>query len=415
VLVVIGVVVLLGLPTFFGFFRHHSTVPASWSQAGGNAQHTGQAPVAPTGVTKVRWVTTLGGHVGDPVVGADGLLYVCTSQNKLYALDAGTGTVRWMQRNITLTTLFAGQSPHPSRSSVTYAQMNGKHGMVYCGSDNMRLFAYDALTGRQLWTAARESDGFGGSPDRLALEPDGNLYCVYGGVLTAYNGKTGRVRWTYTNNVRNAAGQRVLTSIIGSPTLSHDGAVHINKDALLIALDPATGKARWKFSRGKEGMIATPVIGADGTVYVCGQSGNLYAVDGQSGKLKWTNTYPREQIQVSPAIDAAGTLYFTSNGGRLRAVDGATGQERWSVKTLGIFHQPLISADGRLYVAGCASGPRKDFIYIVVYAIDSQTGSILATSPVLDSGKSAGDSQLAVGPDGTLYVGTWRGKVYALK
>lgn len=412
VLVLVGLVALLGLPTFLGFFRHHSTMPAAWAQAGGDAQHTGQAPVAPSGVMKVRWVTTLAGHVGDPVVGTDGLLYVSTSQKKLYALDAQTGKVRWAKRNITPKTAFEKPGPYPSCGPVAYAQMNGRHGTIYCGAEHEMLFAYDALTGSRQQIIAQKKTYFGNCPEPVVAS-DGTLYLVQGAVVAAYDGKTGRMRWRYSVASRDASGVLNVFSILGTPAIGHDGTVYINAHGL-TALDPVTGKERWRFTRGKEAMIPTPVVGADGTVYACGEHGNLYAVNGQNGKLKWSSAYPREQIHQPPAIDATGTLYFASNCGRLRAVDGATGQERWNVKTLGIFQQPLIGADGKLYVGGCGTGPRKDFIYTVVYAINSQTGGILATSPIIDAGKSGGSTQLAAGADGTLYVGTWQGKVYAL-
>lgn len=90
-----------------------------------------------------------------------------------------------------------------------------------------------------------------------------------------------------------------------------------------------TGEGRWRFS-GRGETFLFPV-GADGTVYVCGnlfegsvsQGGILYALDASSGLAQWWHESARECLPSATVID--GMIYLPYRG-----PDGTTLTAFWT-------------------------------------------------------------------------------------
>ena len=135
----------------------------------------------------------------------------------------------------------------------------------------------------------------------------------------------------------------------------------------------ATSSAPWSFQTGK-GIFSSPIVGADETVYI-GSADRKFRAIGRTGKLSW-EVETGEIIDSSGLLDDAGHLYFGSGDGKLYARDAATGKEVWtwtadSAKdTGGIINwfegNVAIGPDGTLFV------PNDNFR---VYAIDRLTGT----------------------------------------
>ena len=69
------------------------------------------------------------------------------------------------------------------------------------------------------------------------------------------------------------------------------------------------GTLKWRFGTGGQ-VNSSPAIGANGTIYVGSDDGNLYAIN-PDGTLDWkfsTGTY----VDSSPVIDSNGIIYFGS-------------------------------------------------------------------------------------------------------
>ncbi len=87
----------------------------------------------------------------------------------------------------------------------------------------------------------------------------------------------------------------------------------------------APGEAPWRYATGK-GIFSVPVVGEDGRVLVGSADRTFYAL-APDGSLAWS--FPTGEIIDSAASVAAdGTIYFGSGDGRLYALD-ADGNERW--------------------------------------------------------------------------------------
>lgn len=135
------------------------------------------------------------------------------------------------------------------------------------------------------------------------------------------------------------------------------------------------GRDLWVFPTGK-GIFSTPVVGADGTVYVGSASRFFYALDGATGALDW-RFETGEIIDSSALLDDQGRVYFGSGDGTLYALDAATGGEVWRFEAddpavnnalIRWFEGNVaIGLDGTLYA------PNDNFF---VYALDREDGTV---------------------------------------
>lgn len=209
---------------------------------------------------------------------------------------------------------------------------------------------------------------------------------------------SGRVRWT----------RRLEGNVTPGPALAADGTVYAASNAgTLHALDPATGRDRWRFDGGASygsDLSTTPAVLADGTVLWPGPKSTLYALDA-AGRLLWKEAFPG--FVLSPADRGDGRVYVADMAGTLRAIDvgAAAGGHRvaWSV-TLGrtSYGSPVVAPDGS-----------------VVSTVDDEVVG------VTDRGDSAVvrwrwrapaivEVSAAVAPDGTVVVGPNDDYVYGL-
>ena len=144
------------------------------------------------------------------------------------------------------------------------------------------------------------------------------------------------------------------------------------QDARSSVVPKLTGGAFWDFKTGK-GVFSSPIVGADGTVYVGSADRSFYAI-GSDGKLRW-KVDTGEIIDSSGLLDDKGRVYFGSGDGILRACDAKTGAVAWTFTAdspaensayLNWFEGNVaIGPDGTLYV------PNDNYF---VYALDRDTG-----------------------------------------
>ena len=193
----------------------------------------------------------------------DGVLYFGSFDDKLYALGARTGRVRWSFR-----------TGDDVKGGAVYARDT-----VYFGSYDGKVYAVDARTGKLRW----ESEAQGG------LRGAGNFYATpalgYGrvfigntdGKVYAFGARSGDLLWSRTTGdfVYSSAALWEQTVYVGS------------YDEHLYALDAATGETRWRFD-AKGRISGAPTVLA-GLVYFSRLEGNpkTYALDAKSGKPVW--------------------------------------------------------------------------------------------------------------------------------
>ena len=187
---------------------------------------------------------------------------------------------------------------------------------------------------------------------------------VYGSAVTGsdgtvyvggYNGKLysfkadGTLKWTYTT----------ASYILGSPAVGNSGTIYISdwKNSTLYAINP-NGALKWKYNLGNYNSGSSPVIGADGTIYIPSTSsttGYLYALS-SDGDVKWV--YSTGPIYgSSAAIGSDGTIYISDYNATLYAVN-SNGIIKWSytfiyggaTKLNTAYNTPSIGSDGTIYL-----------------------------------------------------------------
>ena len=143
-------------------------------------------------------------------------------------------------------------------------------------------------------------------------------------------------------------------------SLGADGSIYYGtgkNPPYLCALNP-DGTEKWHFDIGGNEISATPLVAADGTIYIPSKDHHLYAIN-PDGTLKWKFD-AGEKIQQAPNIGQDGTVYFVAEDEALYAVS-KSGELMWRTTVDGGFNwSPVtmisISPDGlNFYIAGLDS------------------------------------------------------------
>ncbi len=171
----------------------------------------------------------------------------------------------------------------------------------------------------------------------------------------------GSVIWT-----RDTLSTAATGGIVSSPAIGADGTIYFGLEigsnsapsGQILAINP-DGTEKWSVDTD-DWVDATPLIGSDGTVYVGSWNGIMYALDGQTGAEKWT--FDTESFIVASAAQGPdGTIYFGAGDFLLHAVDPATGVEKWAYPVEDwIFASPVIDPSGNIYF-----GSHDDRFYVV--------------------------------------------------
>ena len=429
----------------------------SWPQFFGNSLHTGYAMVnGPTKAT-LKWKFQLGSmQGGDPnsvVVSSDGIIYVAGAQ-EIFALDKN-GKEIWSKK------------------------YQGTQGPTIGEDESIYFLAQDAIialdkNGNEKWKfQTKGNTAFGPT-----IGPDGTIYQgSWDGYFYALN-KDGSLKWKY-----KTAGSISYPASIDKNGIIYlgGGDAHSGPDSYLYAFNP-DGSLKWKYDT-KALRVGTPAIDSDGFIYIaaapdlfvlnpagnlqwkkgpevisqntqnvsvgdCGgpplppctgtnqpQSGGIpQSGDGcgapplppcggmsqpQNGNLPQPSNESMSLPQVgqgdiagiiTPAISSAGIIYIGNAQGVLSAINSKTQEIIWTYQTgadpnqpgfYGLLSFPLVDKEGTVYV-GSVDGK--------MYAI-SKDGKLLWK---YQTGAWISEASPAFGSDGTLYFTSKDGYLYAI-
>jgi outer membrane protein assembly factor BamB len=223
---------------------------------------------------------------------------------------------------------------------------------------------------------------------RIAFAPDGTLHTSTNSFLAAIH-PNGTIRWTV----------QTYGGVMASPAMAADGTLYVGSDDGALNAFSASGSVRWRFKPGPPSFTGapTPAIGADGTIYFPATDQRFYALN-SNGTKKWSIAMA-SRATASPAIALDGTIYVAIVGSGLYAVN-PDGTSSWSYAAKCSNSSPAIAKDGTVYF-GTSDGKfialnpdgTKKFAF--------STGGDVESSP-------------AVAPDGTIYVGSFDRNLYAI-
>ncbi|RCS30695.1 outer membrane protein assembly factor BamB [Rhodanobacter denitrificans] len=252
-------------------------------------------------------------------------------------------------------------------------------GVLYADSTDGKLAAFDASSGKTLWSKSSSTHGWFGWGDKKRKDAmyaggpavNGDLLAVgtLDGHVYGVNAKDGSPRWEVEVN----------SEVLASPVVVDNLVVVRTSDGRVYALDAANGERRWVYDQGTVPLLSLrgngALLVANGVLFFGSDDGKLIALRLDNGTKLWEQKLASGEgrTEIDRLSDADGailldgsTLYGAAYHGNLMAVDGPSGRPLWS--------HPF-SSFGSLAVSGNAVFGAND--ESVVWAFDKSGGSDL--------------------------------------
>jgi outer membrane protein assembly factor BamB len=284
-----------------------------------------------------KWTVPVGeGHSSPLVIGDSVYVFAREGDNEIARrLDLKTGKETWRDGYIAPYTMNPAARGHGKgpKSTPVYAD-----GRLYTLGITGTLSCLDAKTGKVLWRNDFTKDYKQTSPAfGTAMSPvveKGLLIAHVGGenngALTAFDAKTGDVKWKWTGDGPGYSSPMLVT-------LDGTRQVITQTQKMCVSLDPATGKLLWSlpFTTPYDQNSITPVPAGDLIVFA-GHQRPTFAVRPKKNGDTWTAEKVWETTDVtmymSTAVVSGGKLYGMSQKrqGQMFTLDLATGKVLWT-------------------------------------------------------------------------------------
>ena len=322
-----------------------ATHASDWSVYGYNAQHTNFNPnetlINSTNVSKLvpKWTISTEAYGRSTPIVSNGIVYTAYAPY-LTAYSISTGTLLWSVR-----VGFIGFSSTPLVAN----------GAVYIDSLGA-LTAYNAKTGAMLWITKMTRVANSQSASVFA---NGFVYEAWtSGFLYAYDATSGKIVWS----------ANMGTVPYTSPTV-YNNLVYIDSAYSVLAFNALTGKRVWAFTT--EGYLTSTATVANGTLYIGEQDFIIYALNATTGKKLWTT--PNGSHDYTLSLAAANGILYSYEGG-VAAFNLKTGKHLWTVPIgIGVTPSPGIAVANGVIYAGSYDDNRR----AKLYAFNASTGSRL--------------------------------------
>ncbi len=196
-------------------------VNANWVMFRGDLSRSGTVATDWT-PGQVTWNFSTGDKVRSSPAISDGIVYVSSYDNYVYALDGATGAKLWSFKT----------------DGDVYASPVVADGVVYIGSQDEKLYALNSSTGTQIWSRAF----INGYHTSTAAVANGVVYFGSGnGTIYALSVSDGSTIWSFRVNCNPFSCPVVVNGVV------YIGAIDASSGQM-YALDAATGAKIWNFS-----------------------------------------------------------------------------------------------------------------------------------------------------------------------
>lgn len=383
---------------------------ADWSNFGFDQQNTRVNPnewvisSANVSTLSIKWksATPVPYNVVGSAVIANGIVYIGTIEGIVIAYNATNGNVLWT---------FYARGP-------IYGSPTIQNGIAYFGSVNypsedlIGNFAYalNVTDGSLIWENYLIYGGEWIAPtvvNGVVYYSSAHKEGVSGG-YSAFDAYTGATLWSFSTPYgmwAPASFDPTGTNLyIGTANPCNSSSNPANCAGYVEDLNPATGAVIWQIHlagvSGDDDIPNAPLY-SNGRLYIGGKNGIFYCLDATNGNILWQyNTGSSGDYGIFSSATIYNNMVFFGGGDRLvHALNIGDGSVAWTFKTGSLVTSSPAIANGVLYIGSYDKN---------IYALNPTTGSMLwsATTgaPVWSSPSIS---------NGVLYVSGGDGYVYA--
>ncbi len=300
-----------------------------WPLFRGSALQTGVAASPLPEELEIRWKFKAKDGIEGAAAIVNGVVYVGSLDEHLYALDLATGQLKWTYQTDPAKSTKVG----PFRASPSV-----RDGLVYVGDADGIFHCVEAATGNKRWTfdtGAEITSAANFAGDTVLFgSSDENLYCPVMGTPAIVDGRTFAAGCDSTLHVLDiakgteAAGTVDLGGQVGATVAVIGDQLYVGTmSGEVLAVNWKKGEVIWRFEapRAKQPFYASAAA-TENLVIVGSRDKRVYALDRKSGKEAWS--FATKKKVDSSSVVVGQRVYVGSSDGNLYVLDLASGTER---------------------------------------------------------------------------------------
>lgn len=223
-----------------------------------------------------------------------------------------------------------------------------------------RLLAFNATTGKQVWSLAVGdllTNGWGDGPRMTPTVADGKVYALGGrGDLVCADARTGKKIWSVS--LVSDLGGKVPGWGYTESVLVDEGRVICTpggSKGALAALDADNGKLLWQSSEFTDAaQYSSPIVieNRGKRQYVQLVMKNVVGIDAKSGDLAWKSSWPGRTAVIPTPIHDDGKIFITSGYGvgcKLVSLESSGSKDVYDNKFMKNHHGGVIKLGDHLF------------------------------------------------------------------
>ncbi|HHW48151.1 MAG TPA: PQQ-binding-like beta-propeller repeat protein [Clostridiaceae bacterium] len=262
------------------------------------------------GNTSTKWVYQTGDLIQSTPTYYNGIVYVGSEDNKLYAINDSDGTLRWS---------YTTGDQIISKPAI---YQEAEKDLLIFGSHDKKLYALNADTGEFEWSFTT-----GGSVISDPLVDNGTVYFGSGDkYIYALNAHDGTLKWKY-----------LTEGLMRQRPVVYNGKLYafVRDTYIWYAINIDDGSLFWRGNAG-----------TDESLFVCGDvrpvltgSNKLWCIDAQNtrpgylnpltGELEWYSTSIGNVSSRGMAQDGTRVFYVSGNGRQVYAINISDNSVAW--------------------------------------------------------------------------------------
>jgi len=262
------------------------------------------------GTVKWRFPTSQSIIYSSPVVSDDKVIYIASNDNTLYAIHSN-GTQKWSTSGLGIT------SPILGADGIVYMCSGYKLSAV--SQAGLVIWHYTVQKSPTQLIYPYSSAAIGVNDALHFVTSCISLFeCFEGSTLYSVH-KNGTLHWSYSTGFLNE-------TVFGSPVVDTEGTIYFGGNSgTKIFTNPgalyavtSTGRLKWNFTT-TSGVTSSPAIDNSGVLFVGTYDGTMYALHTNNGQVLWVANIEAAFLN-SPAIGNGVVFIGSSSSFNFRAI-----------------------------------------------------------------------------------------------